>query len=190
MSDLFIGIDPSYSGLGLVTIDATGSVFDVARGSFPKAKYGDGVDRLDNIEAWLNANLPPGAWTSRYNVRYAIEGYAFGTKNGREQAGELQATIKLNMLRELGLYPTIVQPTAVKKFATGKGTGVEKNAMQLAVYKKWGVETGDDDTTDAYVLARIARDVYLYETEGKIPDLAYEHDVIQSLFKNGSVNKR
>jgi hypothetical protein len=55
-----------------------------------------------------------------------------------------------------GKYPLIIAPTTLKKYVTGKGTGVQKNQMLLNVYKKWGVEFTDDNAADSYGLAHLA----------------------------------
>ena len=84
-----------------------------------------------------------------------MEGYAPGAKFGREKAGELGWAVKRTVFHSCG-PATVVAPSAVKKYATGKGSGVKKNAMLLNVYKRWNEEFSDDNLCDAYVLARIA----------------------------------
>jgi len=47
-----------------------------------------------------------------------------------------------------------VQPSSLKKFATGKG-GAKKEEIMLAVYKRWGFEAQTNNEADAFVLAKI-----------------------------------
>jgi hypothetical protein len=65
----------------------------------------------------------------------------------------------------------------VKKYVTGKGTGVQKNQMLLQVYKKWDVEFDDDNAADSYGIARIVsgRNETAYEKEiiNKLKDLKF-----------------
>jgi hypothetical protein len=60
----------------------------------------------------------------------------------------------------------------LKKYITGKGTGVQKNQILLNVYKKWGIEFNDDNAADSYGLARIA---------AGMGDLTYEKEIIKKL---------
>jgi crossover junction endodeoxyribonuclease RuvC len=85
-----------------------------------------------------------------------LEGYARNAKMGREEAGELGAITKLQLLQQLHKIPCLVAPLQLKKFVTGKTTA-KKDDMKLHVYKRWGFETSDDNVADAYGLARLAQ---------------------------------
>lgn len=76
------------------------------------------------------------------------EGYAFAAKNQAHQAGELGGVVR-TALTEQGVPLAIVAPTSLKKFVTGKGTGT-KIDVALAVYKRWGFESSNDNLTDAF----------------------------------------
>ena len=108
-----------------------------------------------------------------------------GAKFGREIAGELRAATLLG----LGEMPIIVAPQAVKKFTLGKGGSQAKALMLKGVYSKWGFDTDVDDLADAFALAKVAEAVHLYRTEGQIPELAYEREVVEKILadKNGAV---
>lgn len=45
-------------------------------------------------------------------------------------------------------------PSQLKKFVTGKGN-VDKNVVMKAVYKRFQIDTDDDNTADAVVLGHI-----------------------------------
>ena len=113
-----------------------------------------------------------------------MEGYSNASKFGREQAGELGAIVKLAIYDYFDRsadaygdlrYPTIVQPSTLKKFVTGNGAA-KKNNMLLAVFKKWGFETSDDNLADAFALAQLARTLHTGSAE-----LAYEKEALKSV---------
>ena len=99
-----------------------------------------------------------------------MEGYAYGAQMAH-MAGELGGMVKLSLIID-GVYPLIVAPSMLKKYVTGKGTGVQKNQMLLNIYKKWGIEFTDDNAADAYGLAKIA---------SGWAETAYEKEVLEKL---------
>lgn len=175
----YVGIDQSYSGFAFFSIDADGTDWSGNLTSFDPKKN-TGIERLLSVYQHL-FNL----FTETGDVAHiCMEGYSNASKFGREQAGELGAIVKLSIYDYFDRfddgygdlrYPTIVQPTSLKKFATGSGTA-KKSSMILAVYKKWGFETSDDNLADAFSLAMLARAVHTGTT-----DLAYEKEVLKTL---------
>jgi crossover junction endodeoxyribonuclease RuvC len=175
----YVGIDQSYTGFAFVSLDADGTDVSGNLTSFD-AKTGNGIGRLLSVYQHLLNLLSE----TDDVVHICMEGYSAASKFGREQAGELGAIVKLGIydyfdrfadrLDDLR-YPTIIQPTTLKKFVTGSGTA-KKNNMLLAVYKKWGFETSDDNLADAYSLARVARAIHTGKT-----DLAYETDALKAV---------
>lgn len=174
----FVGIDQSYSGFAFVSIDADGTDISGNLTSFDP-KTNTGIERLLSIYNHLLNLL-----TETPDIGHiCVEGYAPGAKFGRELAGELGAIVKLSIydyfdrvFRNHNLrYPTIVQPSSLKKFVTGSGAA-KKNTMILAVYKKWGFETSDDNLADAFSLAMLARALHTGAAE-----LAYEKEVVKTL---------
>ena len=145
----WVGIDQSYSGFAITVLGEDGS-YKTTVAKFDSA----GVERLSEIQRHLVSTL------LEYEVvDVAMEGYAYGREFGVAQSGELGGAVKLALygMRSLGKgnYPVIVAPTTLKKYVTGKGTGVQKNSMLLNVYKKWGVEFTDDNAADSYGLAHL-----------------------------------
>lgn len=139
-----VGIDQSYSGFAIALM--TGDKYHV---SVYKGE-GTGTDRLKNIKNHLIAAL------NDFDIAdVAMEGYAYGAQMAH-MAGELGGMVKLTLLEEFGIHPLIVAPSMLKKYVTGKGTGVQKNQMLLNIYKKWGIEFTDDNAADAFALAKIA----------------------------------
>ena len=70
----------------------------------------------------------------------------------------------------------------MKKFATGKGN-VEKNVVMKAVYKRFGIDTDDDNTADAVVLGYIG----LALTNEWDPTTQEQWDVIADIRKRHAV---
>lgn len=92
-----------------------------------------------------------------WELVFALEGYSFGSRNGRETAGELGGVVRLAAY-DAGIPGDrllVVPPSTLKKYVTGKGTA-DKAVMLLHVYKRWGFETADHNVADAYALARFA----------------------------------
>jgi hypothetical protein len=173
VGNVAIGIDQSYSGFGITLLD----VDELASYRTIVFKAEDlHIDRLVWIQEKLTSILEGVIqWNRPLSVTVAMEGYAFGTTMAH-MLGELGAIVKLVCYNELdgfeGKYPYIIPPTTLKKYITGKGTGVQKNQILLNVYKKWGVEFNDDNAADSYALAMLAA--------GK-GTLAYELEILQKI---------
>lgn len=160
-----IGIDQSYGGFAITAIDAKENYYTEV-----KKIDGDGVERLHKARLFLIGFM------DRYEVEaVAIEGYAFGSQMAN-MAGELGGMIRLALFdkyrfdKPLAAFPLVVPPTSLKKYVTGKGTGIKKNQMLLAIYKKWDVEFTSDDAADSYGLARIAMNKHDFEYEKEVYD--------------------
>lgn len=164
----YIGIDQSYSGFAITVINKDCTLYKTMVYTSPMR----GVERLRDIASFMGIEV----FEPAKNIQAsAIEGYAYGAQMAH-MAGELGGMVKLELRSWLhysdAAYPLIVAPSMLKKYVTGKGTGVKKNQILLNVFKKWDVEFTDDNAADSYALARIAT--------GKA-DTAYEKDVIKKL---------
>ena len=175
----YVGIDQSYTGFAFVSLDADGTDVSGNLTSFD-AKTGSGIERLLSVYGHLFNLLHE----TDDVAHICMEGYSAASKFGREQAGELGAIVKLSIYDFFDRfddghgdlrYPTIVQPSSLKKFVTGSGAA-KKNNMLLAVYKKWGFETSDDNLADAYSLAQLARTLHTGTAE-----LVYEKEALKSV---------
>lgn len=171
MSDIIVlGIDPSLTATGMVTLDERDGFFSrVVRPRFA------GVRRLIEIEQAV-------AQAAEGITLVAIEGYAFGAQASREALGELGGVLKL-CLYECKVPTIIVPPSSVKKFACGRGNA-KKDELRLAVYKKWGLDEQQlrtADEVDAYVLAQIALVVALRRAGREVELLKYEAEALKSL---------
>jgi crossover junction endodeoxyribonuclease RuvC len=95
----------------------------------------------------------------QHQLAIAVEDYATHGPGDPTIGPELGAIVRLGLIG----YPSLheVSATSLKKFATGKGNA-QKQAVMLEVYKRWEFDCGqDDNTADAYVLARMVRAAYL-----------------------------
>lgn len=150
-SGVVLGIDASYSGFGLVSLNRDSQATSV-HGVFDRVK---GPDRLLQIESWLIEQLsilPP-------VEHICMENYAPGAKFGREKAGELGGLVKLTLRRWIAGdagYPTLVVPMQLKVFVTGSGKG-SKDQVTKEVLRKWGYNALNNDVADAYGLAKAAQ---------------------------------
>lgn len=157
---LYVGIDPSLSGLGLIAVDDRGEI--VYRRRLTSKPMGRVV--RDRINRYLNAaksvidalleveKMGPIAcmW---------IEAYAFNAQSNRYDLGEFGGILRWCILAK---WPTMLEEISnnhVKKFATGKGNAVKEEVI-AAVAKKWGYRFENSDEADAYVLARMSAVAY------------------------------
>ncbi len=94
-------------------------------------EYAYDTERFDTISEWA-ANLCIGA------ADVAIEGYAYGAHGKIFNLAENCGILKYK-LHKLAVPVTVVEPSRVKKLATGKG-----NADKQAMYEAFKTETGID----------------------------------------------
>ena len=145
----WVGLDQSYSGFGIVELNNSGdSATELWK--FPP-KGGDG-QRLGEIYVRL-VTLFMQFQDSYDEVHIAMEGYAMGRTFNREKLGELGGIVKLAHSTVFGTDPTVVPPTSLKKFITGKGNANKKEVI-AAVQSKWQSDIKNDNVADAYGLAQ------------------------------------
>lgn len=146
----YVGLDPSYTGFAMAAIGDgfyTTGVCWTEPAEFP-CHYArlehirqSVIDFVDDVAPWS----------------IAIEGYSFGSKQGREQAGELGGLVRWALWTS-GYGFIVVPPTTLKAYVTGKGNA-EKSLMMREVFRKWGYEASDDNDADAYALAQFAMEM-------------------------------
>lgn len=170
---MYVGIDQSYSGFGITFLYADGNYETHVKKFDPEKSAG--VARLELIGSWLGGEIREHE-SDGIIEHVCMEGYAAGSKFGREKAGELGAVVKLELYMSASrIFPTIVSPGGLKKFILGKGVG-GKNEILLGCYKRWAVDFKNDNAADAYGLARLAEAIHTGKTE-----FAYEREVIAKL---------
>ena len=141
-----IGIDPSLTATGIA--DADGGLRTITS----RPDDGTVADRARRI-ATITARLRPHRLTDAHLV--VIEGPAFSRQG---QAGvHLRAGLWwriVGLLHSAGVPVAEVTPTALKKYATGKGNA-DKASMRLALYKRAGLDVPSDDEVDAWWLRQM-----------------------------------
>lgn len=166
-----IGIDQSYTGFALTAMAADG---DAHYYTWVYQSDGRGIDRLIRIHDWLKG-IVSDLQERNYNIVDAGVEAPVRVSHSALISGELFAVVRLALRQSLdgaGRYPLQVPPTTLKKYVTGKGTGVQKNQMLLFTFKHWDVEFTDDNAADSYGIARIV--------SGR-SDTAYQKEVLSKM---------
>lgn len=161
---LIIGIDPSLCESGVVGIRSGKVVFSHL---IKSKKTGDTplleLQRLRDIVAEVKFLL------DKYKpAAVVMEGIAFMARN----TTSLAQLCGLNyMIRDVCYdgYPTyIVTPTGLKKFITGKGN-CAKELMLLETYKRYNVSFSNNNSCDAYGLARVGEAIIIKDLKLTVP---------------------
>ena len=165
-----IGIDPSYTGCGVIVLETdTGDVKEKLLIKTPaKEEYKDRVRMIWNkVSSFFDAPVEV----------VAIEGLAFSRTNQAHQMGYLHYRLR-EYIQAHKSNPSLIVPatTQLKKFVTGKGNA-PKDTMMMQVYKHWGVEIPNNNICDAYGLAQIGR-AYV-GAEAKL--LKHQQEVVAAL---------
>jgi crossover junction endodeoxyribonuclease RuvC len=144
---IYCGIDLSLTNTGFVVLLKDGKIFQKFLFSTgPSTQIEDRILEIAfNVLSRIDKN----------NYIVFLEGLSFGSRGQKmlELAG-LHYYIRCQLQKD-GINFTIIPPTTLKKYITGKGN-CKKNLMLLKVYKKFGIEFDDDNIADAYSLARMA----------------------------------
>jgi len=147
-----MGIDPSLTCTGIIVLKSG----ELKSNRGIKSKFTGPARWLDIEEILQSALYCFGP------ELICLEGYGFMSKAGNAQA-ELGGIVRRRLFKEKYRYLEVA-PSQVKKFASGKGN-TQKEFMPLEVHKRWGVEFSTHDEVDAYVLARIAEAIMLFEDD-------------------------
>ena len=146
---LWVGIDQSYSGFGLVTLDENGNMLSQDLWSFPPQET-DG-ERLREIREVLTeaVDIISSIRSDSLGLpAFAMEDYAYGKTFNREKMGELGGVIKM-VIPEVITYP----PQTVKKFMTGNGRASKEE--MLSVVQTHEPSITNHNVADAYAIARM-----------------------------------
>lgn len=149
---LFLGIDQSYTGFGLVVLDETGHCHQKSLLKYPSTKFKNDAERLVKIYNDLLTYFGM-HWSSGAEIHIAMEGYAFGARLNREKLGELGGIVKLASQLVLQQEPISVPPTTLKQYVTGSGRASKEE--MVAGVQKWDSEITDHNISDAYGLAHM-----------------------------------
>lgn len=159
----FVGIDPS-AKTGLVILNQDGNILD----TMEITAKGDDPGRMAEIIEKTIDNLERGDVV-------AIEGFGFASQSGFLLGG-IGWGIRVAMYLEDIQYKEVA-PTALKKFASGKGN-TKKDELAVHIFKHWGFESKSDNIRDAYVLAQIARAIRMGTAATK-----YQQEVVKAILE-------
>lgn len=181
---IYLGIDPSLTGSGLVLINEDYSILDMIKFSTPAM----GVERLFHLQNKLLEVL------NKYTTirQICVEGPALRETGKIFDLGQWAGIIYLELYKR-SLDFTVVAPMQLKKYVSAIGKNQGKQIVILDVFKNFGEEIRDNDLADAYVLARIAHDFYGLCNEAELPNIKkYQLEVLDKLFeakkdKNGTL---
>lgn len=146
MNTTFVGLDLSYSGTGIVV--QTGDKIECAEfaAGTPQESFPVRADKLVDL---ILPMIPA-------NAKIYMEGPAYAANFQAFHLGQLAGVIEY-MLTNAGHSYTLVQPSALKKFATGAGNA-PKALVAAHVAKKWDFIHKSDNIVDAFVLCKMAAD--------------------------------
>ena len=133
MTPRVVGLDLSITATGIA--DHTGATRCVGG----KADRGDQriVDIVDAVWAELDHGCD----------LVVIEDLAVHGPGGGMAAAQVMGAVKATLLRTRTPY-ALVPPSSLKKYATGRGNATKPD-MAVALYKRAGLELGDDNQVDA-----------------------------------------
>lgn len=157
----FLGIDPSLTGTGVVLLSESGGVIGWELIQTLPKDFTAPVDRKLFISASIKAFLDSNKSSARGSVLAAIESPSFYGKGNNVTLAELYGFLQADLFSDLSGCLG-VSPASVKQFLTGGG-GATKKDMMFVVSTRLGKEhpiTKNDNLSDAYALARVARYVY------------------------------
>ena len=158
------GIDPS-TKTGYVCLNGDGTVHDAKVIRFEERT---GFHRVQSI-----ANAILQQITEHQPDLILIEHYVIGRTSACIVLMEIGASIRLS-LHQAGFRWMNVTPTALKKFATGKGNA-KKPDMAAHVSRRWGFVSKSDDIVDAYALARIPLQIPDFTIDSNFTGITASH---------------
>jgi len=158
-----LGIDLSLRNTGLVLLDISGTVIKSETVATDKSM--SWITCINKIENTLADYLHEAD-------AVFMENYSFGSSHGRELAGEIGGVVKKLIADTTGELPTLIAPTTLKLFATGRGqvpkcpegevkSNWGKKWLMQEVKQHFDMEFDTDHETDAFVVATIGRILHL-----------------------------
>lgn len=175
---LYVGIDPSLNRPGLAVLSADGKTLVAT--AFSVGRHTRGAARLHQNASWLTATIQ----SLQIDVaRVCIEGPSLKSIHREFDLGEGSGVLKAAIYNYSSVEPVVVEPTRLKKFATGKPQAAKAEVLH-AVKAVGGPDLGDDDdAADAYMLARLA---WAFDNQSSLTR-RYELEVVQSLLETKPV---
>lgn len=144
-----LGLDLSLRSTGYVLLDEDQVVWHGVVGSDTLRE----TERLWMFDRWIREQL-----RDRRFDQAAIEGYSYGTPQGKTHAfaiGELGGVVKL-AIHQAGIPTHIIASGTWKKELLGKGN-LHKDLVRLEIALRYGVEFEKQDVVDAWAVAMCLR---------------------------------
>jgi Holliday junction resolvasome RuvABC endonuclease subunit len=160
---LSVGIDPSLANTAVCLLNPDGTVragFNYKHSKafhLPKKTPGYEWLRLGQVRQFVTESIGLNRQGAE-EVVIGYEAYSYDSINLPYTTGELGGVLKL-ALSQLGHFPYLVEPTVLKKFATGVGFATKEEMIEQAVAESDWVRAlskkdRTDDICDAYFLAK------------------------------------
>jgi len=170
--EIFIGIDPSLSGTGLVIINSSKILHIKLIETSPKEKLIEKrfIFIMNSIFESLGLYEGKG-----YIIKSIyIEGLSFGSKGqGTTDLAALHHMIRTQLFIH-GIQCEVVAPLELKKWAIGISSA-PKNVMLKEVYKRWGKDWDadfyEDNVNDGFAIAQYSKFLYLNPEQKEARDL-------------------
>jgi Holliday junction resolvasome RuvABC endonuclease subunit len=158
----YLGIDPSArsTGLALITV-RNGNVKCRECITIAPPKDLKGAARLAYIFAEASTFLKR---TGTYSLtRACIEEASLHSTNRETVLSQVRGIFLLLVYRHSACEPTGLEPTRLKKFATGSGSASKEEVIKTALYRgDWNPQ--NDDEADACAAAEVAYALDYHET--------------------------
>ncbi len=161
----YVGIDPSLTATAMVAINEDGEPASIINNIGYELPKDSSVWRLAERTGIIADGIS--AFLKQHDLKAAaIEGYSFSSGGSSLfQIGEMIGVVRYKIMQAgklINHLPVTIPPTALKKFATGRGNA-DKSLMVLAASKDpWNFEymnkgNPDDNVIDAFWLAQMMR---------------------------------
>ena len=171
----YCGIDPSLTQTGLVVINQDGR--RVKQGDFGTKSNMPMYDRLYKIAGFVGEIVTD----YHLDIMVGIESPSYHSRNTRSlvDLGGLYWAITMRLVYGLLIKPIPVAPTAVKKYASGKGN-MKSSDIRLLLMRQ-GKEFSSEDTCVAYCIAQMMRSKHFMQTGREIALTKYQIETLEKL---------
>lgn len=167
-------VAPSVTGTAIVGLDLSLTATGICDrdGARVISSRQRGMTRLDDIVRLVEAHLE-----RSYTV--IVEGYSYASKNQAHQLGELGGVVRWR-LWTLGVEYVDVPPSALKKFATGKGNAGKPDMLAAAIRAGYD-GPNDDNCVDAQWLRWMGMYAHATPSEAPVPVTQYRDEAVAKI---------
>jgi len=140
-----LALDLSLAGTGVASISSGEFLIKTLK---PPKTAKDGMGRLH----WILDQIKIATVQDKPSL-VVMEDMAYAARDRNHERAGLAYLVRYFLWGAKIPY-VLVAPTSLKKFTTGSGKA-EKSSVMMTVFKRWGVESKNDNEADAYSLLRI-----------------------------------